>query len=533
MSDLLEWEDLDESRRQAVKALSEHDFLTFVRIWFQLTMGDKLMISWHHRYMAHYADELVAGRQGSFVLNIPPGGTKTEFWSIALPAYAHIKAKNRCRFLNLSFADSLVKRNSRRTKDMIKSEAWQHLWPSNFKADQAEEWQIADQKGRTVFEVVSRTMGGQITGGRGGYPGPGFSGAVMQDDPDKPEDMFSSVKRERQHRIQVDTIRSRRGDKSKNNPTPIGVIQQRTHQLDTSGFCLSGGMGINFDLIKIPALINDGYIQALPEWIRDKCWESVKDSEQINGYWSYWPEMEDIGQLMDLWERNEYTFQAQYMQTPIALGGQIFHSDWWKFYGDQDGCDEARPITFEYRFITGDTAMKTGERNDFSVLMCWGVWNGRLYLLDVLRGKWEAPELRAMFINFVAKHWDLNTTGNHGILRSIHIEDKASGTGLIQEAGRQIQLPITAVQRGAGQNKTVRARDAAPQIKLGKVLLPMGEPWVMDFVSEHSQFTEDDSHDWDDQVDNTCDAVEIAITRPGQSVVNMLLSTRQQARAYR
>jgi predicted phage terminase large subunit-like protein len=384
-----------------------------------------------------------------------------------------------------------------------------------------------------VFEVVSKSMGGQITGGRGGYPGPGFSGAVMQDDPDKVEDMFSPIKREKTHRIQVDTIRSRRGDKSKNNATPFVVVQQRLHQQDTSGFLLGGGFGknFNFDLIKIPALIDDDYIQSLPEWIRDKCWESVKDSEQVNGYWSYWPEMEDIGQLMDLWERNEYTFQAQYMQTPIALGGQIFHSDWWKFYGDQEGCDEARPITFEYRFITGDTAMKTGERNDFSVFMCWGVWQDKLYLLDVLRGKWEAPELRSMFINFVAKHWDLNTTGNHGILRSIHIEDKASGTGLIQEAGRQIALPITAVQRGAGQNKTVRARDAAPQIKMGKVILPMGEPWVMDFVSEHSQFTEDDSHDWDDQVDNTCDAVEIAITRPGQSCVNMLLSSRQRNRA--
>ena len=529
MADLLEWDDLDESRRQAVKALSEHDFLTFVRIWFQLMMGDKMMVNWHHRLMGKLADELIAGTQRSFVLNLPPGGTKTEFWSIALPAYAHIKSERRCRFLNTSYADTLVKRNSKRTRDMIKSQEWQHLWPSNFKTDQAEEWQLADDKGRSVFEVVSRSMGGQITGGRGGYPGPGFSGAVMQDDPDKPEDMFSATKREKQQRIQVDTIRSRRGDKGKINPTPIIIIQQRLHQLDTSGFLLSGGMGIEFDQIKIPALIDESFIATLPDGIREDCWKCVKDTEQINGYWSYWPEMEDIGQLMDLWERNEYTFQSQYMQSPIALGGQIFHSDWWKWYGDQEGCDVARPITFEYRFITGDTAMKTGERNDFSVFMCWGVWQGKLYLLDVLRGKWEAPELRTMFINFTSKHWDLNG-GNYGILRSVHIEDKASGTGLIQEASRQIQLPITAVQRGAGQNKTVRARDAAPQIKMGNVLLPMGEPWVMDFVSEHSQFTEDDSHDWDDQVDNTCDAVEIALTRPGQSVVNMLLSSRQRAR---
>jgi predicted phage terminase large subunit-like protein len=396
----------------------------------------------------------------------------------------------------------------------------------------SEEWQLADSKGKTIFEVVSAPAGGRLTGGRGGFPGPGFSGAVMLDDFDKPEDQFSTTKRERQHRILVDTVRSRRGDKSKDNPTPIGLIQQRLHREDSSGFMLSGGMGLAFKHIKIPALINEEYIESLDERFRDQCWESIRDSEKIDGYWSYWPEMEDISQLIELREKNLYTFSSQYLQEPIALGGQIFNPDWFGWYGEGEGCDPL-PITYEYRIICCDTAQKTAEHNDYSVFSCWGFWQGRIYLVDVFRDKLEAPELRTAFLNFISKHWGLNKTGNHGILRSVLVEDASSGSGLIQECGRQIPLPITAVRRGSGQNKLARAMDAAPQIKMGNVLLPIGESFVMDFVTECAQFTADDSHKHDDQVDTLMDAVENMLTRPGQSVVNMLLSTRQQARAYR
>jgi predicted phage terminase large subunit-like protein len=532
--DLLDWETLTDVQKQAVKALCEHDFLTFQRIFWQFQQSERMEVNWHSRYVAAKVEKVIGGSIKNLAINVPPGSGKTEQISIALPAYCRIetlKSGIRARFLNLSYADSLVKRNSKRVRDMIKSPEFTYLWPSTFGTDSAEEWILTDNKGKSVFEMVSKSTGGQVTGSRGGFPGPRFSGAIILDDPSKPTDMISSVKRDSANHLLVDTIRSRRGDKSEKHPTPIILIQQRLHQLDATGFVMAGHMGMKFDMLKVPALIDDEYIQSLPDFIRDVCWNDIKDSEEINGYRSFWPKMEGVRQLFDLWESNEYTFMSQYMQAPIALGGQIFHSEWWKWYGDQEGCDEGRPITFEWRFITGDTAMKTGERNDFSVLMCWGVWQNKLYLLDVLRGKWEAPELRTMFINFVMKHWALNTTGNHGILRSVHIEDKASGTGLLQEAGRHLPLPLTAVQRGAGQNKTVRARDAAPQIKMGNVLLPMGEPWIMDFVTEHSQFTEDDSHDHDDMVDNTSDAVQIAITRPGQSCVNMLLTSRQRNRA--
>ncbi len=195
MTQLLEWENLDFPARVALKSKSEKSFLNLTRIWFEMLQGDRLLVNWHHKMMASKIDDLVASRlqPRNLIINVPPGGTKTEFVSVHLPAYINMLVQTeklrRFRNLNISFADTLVKRNSRRTRDIIASPEYQSLWPCKFGVNQAEEWQVINARGRTIGETVSRSSGGQITGGRGGYPGPDFSGFVCLDDYNKPEDI--------------------------------------------------------------------------------------------------------------------------------------------------------------------------------------------------------------------------------------------------------------------------------------------------------------------------------------------------------
>jgi len=522
---MLDWDEMSDGQKQAVRLISERSFLRFQQIWFQITQGQRFITNWHHKMVASIAEDVVSRKRGNTILNVPPGSTKTETWSIFFPPWSSIQniaPSQRQRYLSLSYADSLVKRNSRRVREMIKSGEWQELWPSSFGADQAEEWQLVSDTNKVLFEMVSRSAGGQITGGRGGYPGPEYSGALMLDDFSKPEDMFSAVKRDKYNRMLVDTVRSRRGDKSKAHPTPIISIQQRLHQLDATGFMMSGGMGLDFDQVVIPALITEEYIENLPEPHKTNCWNAVKNSECVRGYYSFWPENEDIGQLMDLWEQNEYTFMSQYMQKPIALGGQMFDPDWWVYYGE--GADIPKPSFWEYRFITADTAQKKGQHNDFSVFCEWGVHEGKIYLIDMKRGKFDAPELRAEFKAFVEASFAKNDLVQ-GNLRSIHVEDKSSGTGLIQDLTSELPVNITPIQRNI--DKTTRAYDTAPQIKAGKVCIPNNEKWVVEFVAEHSQFTVDDSHDHDDMVDNTMDAVDIGLLKSGSAPALLIPSRRR------
>lgn len=531
MSTTLDWEELTEQEKQAIKLISEKSFLGFQRCFFQLIQGEKWSVNWHHRYMAKPIEEIVLGKRGSTIFNIPPGAGKTETLSIHAPVWSMLVC-DRVRNLNISFSDTLAKRNSRRTRDIITSDEFQYLWPYPVGVNQADEWSLLRSDGKVKAEVVSRSAGGQITGGRGGYPSKSFSGWICLDDVDKPSDMFSEVKRTRIHQLLVNTIRSRRGNKSKDNSTPIVAIQQRLHQYDSTWFMSEGHMGLKFDLIKIPALITEEYIQSLPDWIRDECWNCVKDTEYRERagvkYWSYWPDNEYIGDLMDLWDRDEYTFMSQYMQHPVALGGNIFDASWWQFYDEtQFQTGENSPAMFEYRFITADTATKTKTYNDFSVMMEWGVYNGKVYAINLKRGKWEAPELRTVFSKFIDDAFERNDH-QWGNLRAAYVEDKSSGTGLIQEVGRSSPCQIVALQRNI--DKLTRAMDTAPQIKMGNVFLPMNAPWVTEFVSEHSTFAADDSHKHDDIVDNTMDAVDIVLLKPKNAVSEFIAMRRSRNR---
>ena len=81
------------------------------------------------------------------------------------------------------------------------------------------------------------------------------------------------------------------------------------------------------------------------------------------------------------------------------------------------------------KIITVDTAQKTKEQNDYTVMQCWGVTPDKdIYLIDMLRDKMEAPELRRKAKMFYSKHNSKVPT-----LRKMYIEDKSSGSSLIQD----------------------------------------------------------------------------------------------------
>jgi len=199
---------------------------------------------------------------------------------------------------------------------------------------------------------------------------------------------------------------------------------------------------------------------------------------------------------------SEGNWLALYQQSPTIIGGNLFKTEWWQWYNE--------PPPLAYRIVVVDTAQKTAETNDWSVLACWGMTiptkvdgvlvPGKAVKLDMLRGKWEAPELLAMARAFWQKH--SNQPKQFGVLRTMYIEDKVSGTGLIQTLKRE-RIPVVAIQRD--KDKVTRANDVAPQLAAGNVMLPKYAPWLKDFLEECAQFP---NGVFDDQVDTMMDAVE-------------------------
>ncbi|KVZ03369.1 phage terminase large subunit [Burkholderia stagnalis] len=475
--------------REVAKQLCETDHLFFTRYFFKHRQGIKFIVNWHHVLIADVIQRVIDGVTKNVVINVPPGSSKTEMATINLIARG-LARNPRARFLHISYSDDLALLNSETAQEIVSSDEFQELWPLRIAPDakSKKRWNVMIN-GKKAGGVYAVSLAGQITGFRAGHMAEGWQGAIIIDDPLKVEDAYSKTYREKANRKLQSTVKSRKATPD----TPIIVIMQRLAEEDPTGFIKEGNLPGEWEFVEIPALITDEYVAALPERVRKLVEVAEKDKD---GRFSYWPYKEPLADQLEMERVAPYVHSGQYMQRPSPLGGGIIKSAWFPRY-------TVLPRIL-YRKIFVDTAQKTAERNDYSVFQCWGAGDdGRIYLLDQIRDKWKAPELRQAALDFWAKHkpYDHRMSGP---LREMVIEDKASGTGLIQDIQKHGSIPVRPLPRDT--DKLRRVMDVNSYWAAGLALIPADAPWVLDFTNELNAFTADDTHAHDDQVDPLVDA---------------------------
>lgn len=490
----------------------ENDHLFFTRYFFKHRQALKFHVNWHHQYIAESLQEVIDGITTNLVINVPPGSSKTEMAIINFIARG-LAINPRARFLHLSSGEDLVLLNSKTARDLIQSEEYQQFWPlvAAEDAKAKKRWNVM-VKGREAGGVYAVPLGGQITGFRAGHMAPGFQGAILADDLLKADDAFSKPEISKANRRLVSTVKSRRALAT----TPIVLIMQRLNTNDPTGFIQKGNLPGKWKYVIIPAIIDEAYINTLPPHIAELARESTKNSPRDNkGRFSYWEYKEPLSELLEMEKGsgtdadgnkiNRFVFAAQYQQAPVALGGNIIRGE---AFGRIPGIEHLPEI--EYHEIFGDTAQKTEERHDYSVFEDWGKVKGKdqIVLLDMIRGKWEATDLKTRAKDFWEKR---KAAEGVGTLRKMNIEDKASGTGLIQDIKKEGKIPIFAIQRN--KDKLTRVMDVVSYIDSTQVWLIDGMAFNNDFISECEAFTADMTHEYDDQVDPLCDAIEKMISR--------------------
>jgi predicted phage terminase large subunit-like protein len=450
------------------------DFMLFVRYFFKHTTGKKFQVAAHHQRIADTLTKVVKGEITRLIINIPPRYGKTEMAVKMFVAWC-LANNPAAKFIHLSYSDDLALDNSSAIRDLVKHEEFQRLFPTPLKADSDSKKKWYTENGGGVYATAA---GGAITGFGAGsidrqieipeLPANGFGGCVVIDDPIKPDDAFSDTMRNRINRRFNNTIASR-----VNSPdTPIILIMQRLHEQDMTGFLLDGGSD--------------------EEW-HHLCLSAVNDDDE-----ALWPEKHSREKLASMERADAYTFAGQYRQRPSPLGGGIIKGDWLGRYVNLP--------KIKWRKIYADTAQKTAERNDYSVFQCWGLGeDGRIYLLDQLRGKWEAPDLKRQALAFWQKHNAPEMRDSRGALRQMAVEDKASGTGLIQDLRRAGGIPIAPIERT--KDKLTRVMDVVGQIEAGNVCIPENAAFTPAFIAECESFTADDTHLHDDQIDPMADAI--------------------------
>lgn len=456
----------DPAKVEAVRDLCLSSFQTFVILTFRYVYRKKFDWSEHHDEIANSLMRVWLGIDQNLIINIAPRYSKTEMICMfAAWAYGH---NPKCEFLHLSYSDSLATRNSDKVKNVLKSRYYSDIFGVSIdpKKDSSSEWRTED--GGIFYATAT---GGQVTGFGAGSSSEidfngdyTFSGCILIDDPLKPDDAHT-VRREQINDRWTETIKSRRNSPS---TTPTICIMQRIHEGDFTAELLSDAAE-NFKLLKLKTLRDDGT--------------------------ALWPSKHSVEQLEAMKDKNVYVFSSQYQQEPTPEGGSIFKAEWWRTY--------IEPPKFEVVVVTADTAQKIQEHNDYSVFQLWGKYLGKIYLIAQIRGKWESPDLLRIATQFIEQWRRIYS------IRAVYVEDKVSGTGLIQSLPAKTSVPVIPVQRN--KDKVTRAFDAAPHVQAGYVLLPDGGSMTELFIAEASSFSPEMTHLHDDQVDTMMDAIEVLL----------------------
>ena len=185
-----------------------------------------------------------------------------------------------------------------------------------------------------------------------------------------------------------------------------------------------------------------------------------------------------------------YNFSSQYQQRPIPLSGNLVKREWLRSYSPED-----LPRRFLRIVQSWDTAAKTSELNDYSVCTTWGVDGDNYYLMNVFRRRLNYPDLKRAIV----------AEGKRFRADDIVIEDKSSGTQLIQDLKNDGVLNVVEYKPPPGADKVMRLHACSDRFENGRVLVPANAPWLDEYMIELVGFP---GTKHDDQVDSTTQALD-------------------------
>jgi predicted phage terminase large subunit-like protein len=311
-------------------------------------------------------------------------------------------------------------------------------------------------------------VGGVLTG-RG-------ADLIIIDDPLKPDEALSETQRNAVNDWFDHTLYSRLNDK---RTGCIIIIMQRLHEDDLVGHVLEQE---RWDLVRLPAIAEEDETHVIESPVRTRT-VCRRAGEPLH------PEREPLTVLEHLRRTiGEYNFAGQYQQQPAPHGGGMVKAGWFKTYTPGE-----EPASFDLIFQSWDTANKSTELSDYSVCTTWGCKDQRLYLLHVYRKRLEYPDLKRCVVQLAAAYR----------ATTILIEDKASGTQLIQDLIREGIYGLTRYE--PKMEKIMRLHSVTSTIENGLVYLPEHAEWRDEYLRELTTFP-NGKHD--DQTDSTSQALD-------------------------
>lgn len=476
----------------------EGSFRAFITYFFPLYENVNFIFKEHHLEIIKKLEDVYNGKCKRLIINIPPGYGKTELVVILFCAWCFAKTKD-SRFLHLSYTSDLTAANSVKIKDILKTKEFQELWPMPFSKEinGKEHWKTEHG------EFRAKSTGGAVTGFRAGRMGDredepldievpeegdwmdsddiddfieslkgedgNFHGALIIDDPIKPEDAESDVLRNKMNKRMVSTLKSR----IMHEDVPVILIMQRVHDDDPAGFMLGdtkrpevpGGTGDIFEQLKIEAIRKD------------------KDGNE----YALWPRKDSLVYLQNYRKSAPYEFSAQYQQNPVPDDGIFFQKHQFKWY-NKDELPEGED------FGASDYAT-TKDAGDFTESGVFRITpSGDVYAKDWWGGQETSDEWIESQIDLAIAHNVKMWAGETGPIKAA-IEPFLKRR-LVEREHPMILQWFSHSEKSKEQN----ARGFQAIVSSGRFYVPRGEPWAQALVEQLCRFPRGK---FDDKVD-TC-----------------------------
>ena len=465
-----------ELRRRAARA----GFAPFV-----LFTTPNYKMGWVHREICETLEKFLQdvrdGKSPRLMISMPPRSGKSELVSRKFPAYA-FGVDPDLQIIATSYGADMAQRFNRDVQRVIDNDLYKAAFPdTSLNAGKSNNSQGAYIRTSDLFEIVGHTGSYRSCGVGGGITGMGADILIIDDPVKDRKSANSATVRQSIYEWYTSTAYTRL--------SPGGgviVMCTRWHVDDLLGMLLKEEQngGDKWHVINYPAI-------------------AEHDEPHRRAGEALHPERYPLDSLLKIKGAvGSADWASLYQGRPTVLGGNIIKSGWFKRYKQLP--------ELKYRLVDADTALKTKEANDFSVFGCGGLGKeGNLYITDWRRGKWEAPDLKRNAIDF----WIKQLAMKNGVCRDFCVEDKASGTGLIQEIKRGTPpIPIRGIERDT--DKLTRLQDVLGYIEAGRVYIPENAPWVSDFIAECEAFRGDMKHAHDDQVDVLVDLITLTLGVP-------------------
>lgn len=287
--------------------------LNFTRYFFKHRFNKKFIVGSQHEQIADVLDKVLKGELKKVIINIAPRYGKTE---LAVKAFiaAGLAINPKSKFIHLSYSDDLARDNSMGVQEIMNQPEYKRLFDAVPVSFGTKKWYTSEGGG--LYAVSSS---GQVTGFGAGLVDEekeenevideftssiqgieGFGGAIIIDDPIKPDDAMSSTIRDKVNSKFDTTIRNRVNSRN----TPIIIIMQRLHENDLCGYLMNKEPG-QWTVLSLPCIYTD-----------------EKGKEQ-----ALWPHKHTLEELKQERDNNKFVFDTQYMQNPKPLQGLMYEKE--------------------------------------------------------------------------------------------------------------------------------------------------------------------------------------------------------------